>query len=118
LDGFFNSVASRQAGHRRFLGAALAILVGVLALQAKLSLYDPPHSGSINPVSTSKLWVNGEKLETAAPGLLPVLWVAALLSFPPPARRILRSEPGSRAPAPRHLWLYELYRFLRPPPAF
>ncbi len=110
-------VDSRQAACGRVLVAALVVFVFVLALGAKLSLYDPPHSGSINPVAASKLWVSGEKLKTAVPGLLPFLWLAALLFFPPPARRILRSEPGW-TPAPRHFSLGDLYRFLRPPPAF
>jgi hypothetical protein len=107
----------RRAAGRRFLVAALVVFVFVLALGAKLSLYDPPHPGTINPVAASKLWVSGEKLETAVTGALPVLWLAALLFLHPPARCILRLVPG-RAPAARHLGLRELYRFLRPPPAF
>jgi hypothetical protein len=110
-------VDSRRASGRRFLGAALVVFVFVLALGAKLALYDPPHPGAINPAAASKLWVNGEKLETAVTGALPVLWLTALLFLPPVARCILRLEPG-RAPAARHLGLRELYRFLRPPPAF
>jgi len=107
----------REAGCDRVLVAALVVFVFVLALGAKLSLYDPPHSGPINPVATSKLWVNGEKLKTGVPGLSPILWLAALFFFSPPARRILRSE-LAWTPAPRHFSLGELYRFLRPPPAF
>jgi len=110
-------VDSREATFRRFLVVALVVFVFVLALGAKLSLYDPPHPGAINPAAASKLWVSGEKLETAVTGALPVLWLATLLFLSPPARRILRLEPG-RAPAARHLGLRELYRFLRPPPAF
>jgi len=98
-------VDSRQAAGSRIVVAALVVFVCVLALRAKLSLYDPPHPGSINPAAASKLWVNGEKLKTAVPALLPFLWLAALLFFPPPARRVLRSEPGW-TPA------------LRPPPAY
>ncbi|HYN14917.1 MAG TPA: hypothetical protein VES66_03900 [Terriglobales bacterium] len=95
--------------------AALVVFVFLLALRAKLSLYEPPHPGSINPAAASKLWVSGEKLKTMTPGLLPVLWLTLLLFFMPPARRILRSEPcGTNAP--RYLSLGELYRFLRPPP--
>jgi hypothetical protein len=108
---------SRQAPRLRWLVFALAVCVFVLALRAKLSLYDPPQVGSVNPASVSKLWVSSDKIRTAAPALLPVLWLTALLSLLPPAIRILRSEPGS-APAPRHFTQRELYRFLRPPPAF
>jgi hypothetical protein len=96
--------------------SALVVFVFVLALGAKVSLYDAPHPGSINPAA-SKLWVSGEKLKTTVPSLLPLLWLAALLFFPPPARLIVRSEPGW-TPALRHLCLGELYRFLRPPPAY
>jgi len=110
-------VDSRQAACRRVLLAALVVCVFVLALRAKLSLYDPPHPGSINPAAASKLWANGEKLKSAVPGSLALLWLAALLFFPPPTRYILCSNPG-RTPAHRHLSLSELYRFLRPPPAF
>ena len=110
-------VDSRQAACRRVLVAALVVFVFALALGAKLSLYDPPHPGSINPAAASKLWVSGEKVRTAVPALLPLLWLAALLFFPPPARRVLLSEPGW-TPTLRPLSLGELYRFLRPPPAF
>jgi hypothetical protein len=110
-------VDSRQAACRRVLLAALVVFVFVLALRAKLSLYDTQHPGSINPAAASKLWVNGEKLETAVPALLPFLWLAALLFFPPPARRVLRSE-AAWTPVPSPASLDELYRFLRPPPAY
>lgn len=110
-------VDSRQAACRRVLLAALVVFVFVLALRAKLSLYDPPHPGSINPAAASKLWVSGEKLKTVVPALLPLLWLPALLFFSARARRVLRSELGWM-PALRPVSLSELYRFLRPPPAF
>jgi hypothetical protein len=117
LNQVFKSVVLRQAVGRRVLVATLAVLVCVLALQAKLSLYDPPHPGSISPAAASKLWVSGEKLKGAVPGLLPLLWLAAALFFLPPPRPVRRAEPGTALP-PRHCCLRELYRFLRPPPAF
>jgi len=92
------------------------VSVFVLALRAKLSLYDPPHPGSINPAAASKLWVSGEKLKTAVAALLPLLWLAALPLLLSPARRALRSASGWM-PALRPLSLDELYRCLRPPPA-
>jgi len=94
----------------------LAALVGILALQAKLSLYHPPHPGSINPAAASKLWV-GERVKIAPLALLPILWMATVLLFRPPVRRVLDSETGSDF-LPRHFRRRELYRFLRPPPAF
>jgi hypothetical protein len=104
----------RQAARPRLLVVALAGLVFALAFQAKLSLYDPPHSGSVNPVSASKLWVAGEKLKITTPWLVPVLWLPLFFSSPP-LRRI-GTEVG-KPPAPRRFILSELYRFLRPPPA-
>jgi hypothetical protein len=96
--------------------AALVVFVFGLALRAKLSLYDPPHPGSINPAAASKLWVSGEKLKTVT-GTLPVLWLALLLFSVFPARRVLALTPENPL-ARRHLDRLELFRFLRPPPAF
>ena len=108
---------SRQKARRRWLVAALVVFVFALALRAKLSLYDPPHPGSISPAAAAKLWVNGEKAKVVLTGTLPTLWLAALLFSALPARRVLGLAP-ERPLAPRHLDRLELYRFLRPPPAF
>ena len=110
-------VDSRQAACRRVLLAALVVFVFVLAFRAKLSLYDPPHAGAISPAAASKLWVNGEKSRTAAPALLPLLWLAALLFLPFSARRVFLSKPCP-TPVLHPVSLGELYRFLRPPPAY
>jgi len=109
-------VNPRQAAWRRLLVAALVVFVFGLALRAKLSLYDPPQPGSINPAAAAKLWVSGEKLKTVT-GTLPVLWLAPLLFSVFPVRRVLASA-HERPLALRHLDRLELYRFLRPPPAF
>jgi len=109
-------VTPRQAAFRRLLVAALVVFVFGLALRAKLALYDPPHPGAINPAAASKLWVSAEKLKTVT-GTLPVLWLAPLLFSVFPVRRVLALAPES-PPAPRHLDQLELFRFLRPPPAF
>jgi len=107
---------SRQKACRRWLVAALAVCVFSLALRAKLSLYDPPQPGKISAAAAAKLWVSGEKLKTM-PGTLPVLWLAPLLFSVFPVRRILALAP-ERPLASRHLDRLELFRFLRPPPAF
>jgi len=109
-------VNPRQAAFRQLLVVALVVFVFALALRAKLSLYDPPHPGTINPAAASKLWVSGEKLKTVT-GTLPVLWLAPLLFSVFPVRRVLALAPASPL-APRHLDRLELFRFLRPPPAF
>jgi len=100
---------------RRFVVAALVVLVFSLALRAKLSLYDPPRPGTINPAAASKLWVSGDKLKTVT-GTLPVLWLAPLLFFVLPVCRVLTLATASPL-IPRHLDRLELFRFLRPPPA-
>jgi len=111
-------VNSRQGEWLRWIVVALAVCVFALALRAKLSQYDPPRVGSVNLASVSKLWVGGDKVKAEAPPvLLPVLWLTALLLLLPPARRISRSK-LSRTPALRPVALFEMYRFLRPPPAF
>ena len=110
-------VNRRQAACRRLLVAALVVFVFGLALQAKLSLYDTPHPGSINPAAAAKLWVSGEKAKVVPTGTLPALWLAPLLFSVFPLRRVLALS-HERPLAPRHLDRLELYRFLRPPPAF
>jgi hypothetical protein len=97
--------------------AALAVFVFALALRAKLSLYDPPQPGKISAAAAAKLWVNGEKARIVLTGTLPALWLAALLISFFPARHVLGLAP-ERPLAPRHLDRLELFRFLRPPPAF
>ena len=109
-------VKRRDAACRRLLVAALVVFVFGLALRAKLSLYDPPHPGSISPAAASKLWVSGEKLKTVT-GTLPVLWLAPLLFSVLPLRRVLAFAMAS-PPVLQHLDRFELFRFLRPPPAF
>jgi hypothetical protein len=108
---------SRQKTRRRWLVAALAVFVFVLALRAKLSLYDPPQQGKINAAAAAKLWVTGEKAKAVPTGTLPTLWLAAFLVSFFRARRVLALAPASPL-APRHLDRLELFRFLRPPPAF
>ncbi len=110
-------VDSRQGAFRRWLVAALLVSVFALALRAKLSLYDPPQPGKISAAAAAKLWVNGEKAKVVPTGTLPALWLAALLFSVFPARRVLGLAP-ERPLVPRHLDRLELFRFLRPPPAF
>ncbi len=111
-------VQPRETVRARFLIPALAVLVFVLGLHAKLSQYHPPDPGSINPVAASKLWVNGEKLDMVVWTALPVLWLAAVFFSRPPLRRVFRPRVAENTPAPRYLSMFELYRLLLPPPAF
>jgi len=107
-------VESRQTACSRILVSALVVLVFVLALRAKLSLYDPPHAGSISPAAASKLWVSSDKLKTVT-GMLPVLWFTPLLLFFFPPRRVLAFAIADRL-VMRDFERFQRFRFLRPPP--
>src|ERR1700739_2265488 len=64
--------ASRHGGRRAIL-LALAVSVCAYAVHAKLSLYDPPHPGAVNPAAASKLWGGAEKGKTEFRGATQVL---------------------------------------------
>jgi len=109
-------VNSSQSARRRWLIAALAVFVFALALRAKLSLYDPPQPGTVQVAAAAKLWVNGDKPRLPFTGLLPVLLLTAVFRCLVPARLALGSLPVSPRAA-RQRQPFELFRFLRPPPA-
>jgi hypothetical protein len=92
----------------------LSLLVFLLALNAKLSLYDQPEHA--NTVNSSKLWLNGQKMEpppvTLVLAVLSVAYVVLRLRFPrSPWQRVSIEEP-----TPSRLTAFRAYRFLRPPP--
>jgi hypothetical protein len=98
---------------------ALAIFVFLLALHAKLSLYQSDVSGQSG--ETSKLWLNGQKMdvlssiqsaETVFFGL-----VAVILFFAAPLLARIRPL-GCAYVAPRPFLIdpFRRSRFLRPPP--
>ena len=107
---------SKQGDVRRLLVVALAVLVFMLAMRAKLALYDPPQAGSINPAAASKLWVSGEKAKPLA-STVPAFWLSALLFLLLPLCRLRWARPVDETPSPCFVHA-ELYRFLRPPPSF
>jgi hypothetical protein len=94
---------------------ALSLLVFLLTLNAKLSLYDQPTH--VNTVNSSKLWLNGQKLEpppaTLMVALLTFVCVVLRLRFP--------RAPWQRVPIqesiPSRLTAFRAYCFLRPPPS-
>src|SRR5579872_859883 len=92
----------------------MALLVFLLALNAKLSLYEQPlHPNATN---SAKMWLNGQKME-AQPTVLvfAIVSVLFLLIRPLPFRAAWpRAEFHFGPPAP--LPPFELHRFLRPPP--
>ncbi len=104
---------SSRAQWLRYAIFALCVVVLLFAVKAKMSQYEglAPHS----PVVSAKLWVDGEKMElrTVAPVFSLVFWiVAAIVLLTTKAPRL-----PELAPAPPRDRLFELHRFLRPPPA-
>lgn len=106
---------SPRAKQIKLLLIALSLFVFLLALDAKLSLYEQP--AQVNTTNSSKLWLNGQKMEAQTP---PVLVLAVLsVTFvllrprfhhsPWPSRQL-------RAPRPSVVPSFEFHRFLRPPP--
>jgi len=106
---------SSRAKQLRFFIIVLSLFVFLLSLQAKLSMYDQP--GHVNSINSSKLWLNGQKMEapmTLVLAVLPVIFVVLRLRFHgSPWQRI-----ESPVPAPSPLRALALHRFLRPPPIF
>jgi hypothetical protein len=98
-----------------FIVILLSLFVFLLALNAKLSLYEqPPHPNATN---SSKMWLNGQKMEAQAPNVLvfAIVSVAFLLIRPLPfCAAWPRAEFHIGPPCP--LAAFETYRFLRPPP--
>src|SRR6185437_2643576 len=107
---------SPTAKQIKILLVALSLFVFLLARDAKLSLYEQPaHANSTN---TSKLWLNGQKMEAQTP---PVLILAVLsVTFVLLRPRFHQSHwPTTqfRLRRPSAVAAFELHRFLRPPPA-
>jgi hypothetical protein len=104
---------SPRAKQLRFFVIALSLLVFLLSLNAKLSMYDQP--SHVNNINSSKLWLNGQKMEapiTLVLAVLPVVFIVLRLRFHrSPWQRVQHS-----VPAPSPISAFELHRFLRPPP--
>jgi hypothetical protein len=96
---------------------ALSLFVFLLALNAKLSLYQQPTHA--NATNSSKLWLNGQKMEAQAP---PVLVFAAFSITFALLRPRFHQTPWPRVqfevPVVTPARTFQLHRFLRPPPAF
>jgi hypothetical protein len=99
----------------RMFVVMLSLLVFLLTLNAKLSLYEQPTP--VNTANSSKLWLNGQKMEQPAPilvlAVLSVAYVVSRLRFPRSPWQRVQIE----APVPSRLISFRARRFLRPPPA-
>lgn len=103
------------AKHIRFAVIILSLLVFLLALNAKLSSYDVPPR--VNGPSSSKLWLNGQKMEAQAPSLLVVAVLSLCLLLFRPVRESSRWPRAQfQTGTSTVLELLHLHRFLRPPP--
>jgi len=108
---------SAQARKIKLFVVILSLLVFLLALDAKLSLYE--RSAHADSPSSSKLWLNGQKMEAQTPPILVLAVLSAVLLFLRP--RFHRS-PWTKTRivvlVPSFLPDFEQHRFLRPPPSF
>jgi hypothetical protein len=99
----------------RMFMVVLSLLVFLLTLNAKLSLYEQPTP--VNTANSSKLWLNGQKMEQPTPilvlAVLSIAYVVSRLRFPRYPWQRVRIE----APVPSRLISFRAQRFLRPPPA-
>ena len=97
---------------------AICALVFFFALHAKTSMYDG-NGVKVTPVTSSKLWLNGQKMEPPAQqpdtGLL--LCMAFLCLFALAFERHRLAVEVLPTPPLSNLPLQYLRRFLRPPPA-
>lgn len=106
---------SPQARKIRLFVVALSLFVFLLALNAKLSVYDSP--AQANATSTSKLWLNGQKMEGQAQMVLVIAVLA--VAFLPLSMRFPRSPWAKvqlREPIRYQVPVFEFDRFVRPPP--
>jgi hypothetical protein len=96
----------------------MCALVFLFALRAKTSGYNGDAPPRVTPSTASKLWLNGQKMEVQSVDTNTAVgfWmtVVCLLGL------FLHQEPRVRdlhlSPAPSHVALQYLHRFLRPPP--
>jgi hypothetical protein len=105
--------------HWRYFVLLLSLLVFLLTLHAKLSAYDRP--ASVTAVSSSKLWLNGQKMEAetqiaANPAV--AIWSIAFLFLAVLLQRYPAFQSFFRIPPPVLSQAFEPQSFLRPPPIF
>ena len=109
----------KQAKQWRGFVLLLCLLVFLLALNAKISVYHQG-AGSADSIASSKLWLNGQKMELRSDlRFVPVLWIVALLFCPPLlCHKIIKTTAEFPVWIPTVLRQYAKYQFLRPPPTF
>lgn len=103
----------------RAAAVVFCALVFFFALHAKTAVYSSAPSAKVTASTASKLWVSSsQKMEVppvdSASGLL--FWMAVLCFFAVYLVRAPHVQRGFVIPSARHLPLWQLHRFLRPPP--
>ncbi len=97
---------------------AMCVLVFLFAFHAKTALYNGSQPVKATPSTSSKLWLNGQKMEVPPMVMSVILPFCVALLFV--YQLVLRPEVLKSAledsPSPRRLRLWERHRFLRPPP--
>ena len=111
---------SSQSQRARFLGFAifgLCLFVLLFAAQVKLAQYRAA-APAPDPVSASRLWMGGQKMELAATGSL-LLIVCLAFVFSSTLPLVTKSWPQPQRPVPitTRRERFERRRFLRPPPS-
>jgi hypothetical protein len=108
----------RQKMHWRVLVILFCALVFFFALHAKTAVYNNAPPAKQTASTASKLWLSGQKMEVqsidSTGGV--VFWMALLYLF---GLCLVQTPVLQRAlviPAVRNLPLWEVHRFLRPPP--
>lgn len=111
---------SSRSQRASFLGYAilgLCLFVLLFAAQAKLAQYRAA-APAPDPVSASKLWMGGQKMELAAAGSL-LLIVCFAFIFAATLPLVMKNWPQPQRPVPvtTRRQRFERHRFLRPPPS-
>ena len=104
----------------RYLGLAtfgLCLFVLLFAAQVKLAQYSTL-TPAPSPVTASKLWLGGQKMQLAAAGsLLLIVCLAFVLSATLPLVTESWPQPQRLVPITTRRERFERRRFLRPPPS-
>ena|ERR1051326_2185016 len=111
---------SSKSQRARYLGFAifgLCLFVLLFAAQVKLAQYRAA-TPAPDPVTASKLWLGGQKMELSAAGSL-LLIVCLAFVFSATLPLVTNSWPHSHrlVPVTSRRQRFERHRFLRPPPS-
>lgn len=108
---------SQQARYFGYAIVGLCLFVLLFAAQVKLAQYRAA-APAPDPVSASKLWLGGQKMELSAAGsLLLIVCLALVLTATLPLATPNWPHPQRLVPVPARRDRFERHRFPRPPPS-